>query len=129
MNSFPRILVTLAALVLASCSQVPILPGLLPYKMEIQQGNFVTQEMVSRLKAGMSREQVRFVMGTPLVADIFHADRWDYVYSRVPARGGPAERRLLVLYFEDNKLARLEGDVVPQPSSSGAGAPPHGSRP
>ena len=59
----------LAVPLLSACSGVPILPGLLPYKMEIQQGNFVTQEMVSRLKPGMTRDQVRFIMGTPLHAE------------------------------------------------------------
>ena len=61
------------------CSYIPTIPGTTPFKMEIQQGNFITQEMVSRLKPDMSREQVRFVLGTPLVADMFHADRWDYI--------------------------------------------------
>jgi outer membrane protein assembly factor BamE len=61
----------------------------------------------------MTRDQVRFVMGTPLVADIFHADRWDYVYTRVPERGGPLERRRVGVFFQDDKLVRLEGDVVP----------------
>jgi outer membrane protein assembly factor BamE len=71
--------------------------------------------MVSRLKPGMTRDQVRFIMGTPLVADIFHNDRWDYVYTRVPQRGGgsPEQRRLSV-FFADDKLARLDGDVVAQ---------------
>src|SRR5688572_8867720 len=104
----------LAVPLLSACSGVPILPGLLPYKMEIQQGNFVTQEMVSRLKPGMTRDQVRFIMGTPLVADIFHADRWDYVYTRVPERGGPREQRRLAVFFQEDKLVRVDGDVVSQ---------------
>ena len=72
------------ALLLASCKSVdmPKVPGITPYRMVIQQGNFISQEMVSQLKPGMTREQVRFILGTPLVTDIFHADRWDYVFFR-----------------------------------------------
>jgi len=109
-----------AVLLLSGCSGVPILPGLLPYKMEIQQGNFVTQDMVSRLKPGMTKDQVRFILGTPLVADIFHAERWDYVYTRIPERGGPMEQRRLAVFFDGGKLARLDGDVIPQAASASA---------
>ena len=63
-------------LLLSGCSYIPTLP----YKIDIQQGNVVTEEMVEKLKPGMSRSQVRFVLGTPLITDVFHADRWDYFY-------------------------------------------------
>ena len=112
-----------AVLLLAGCSGVPVLPGFTPYRMEIQQGNYVDQDMVSRLKTGMTRDQVRFVLGTPLVADVFHADRWDYVFVRDP-QSGPAQERRLSVFFRDGKLARVEGDVVPRkPLESSAGAP------
>jgi outer membrane protein assembly factor BamE len=94
----------------AACS-VPRIPGITPYKMEIQQGNFVSQEMVAQLKPGMSKEQVRFVLGTPLVTDIFHAERWDYVYWR-EAPDGKRDQRRLAVYFNDGRLARLDGDAV-----------------
>jgi len=81
-----------------------------PYRIDVRQGNFVTQEMVSQLKSGMTRDQVRFVLGTPLVTDVFHSDRWDYIYRFQPGKGSLQERRLTVI-FEDGKLARLEGDV------------------
>ena len=58
-----------------------------PYRIDIRQGNYVTQEMVSQLKPGMSRDQVRFVLGTPLVTDVFHTDRWDYIYRFRPGKG------------------------------------------
>lgn len=96
---------------LAACSSVPRIPGITPYKVEIQQGNFVSQEMVAQLKPGMSKEQVRFVLGTPLLTDIFHADRWDYVYWRETSQGKREQRRLAV-YFSDGKLTRLDGDVA-----------------
>ncbi|MDO8595780.1 MAG: outer membrane protein assembly factor BamE [Sulfuricaulis sp.] len=109
----------------AGCSYIPTIPGMTPYRMEIQQGNFVTQEMISRLKLGMTRDQVKFVLGTPLVADMFHGDRWDYVYARQPRGGGPVEQRRFALFFEDSKLKRVEGDVVPAgtPGQTGGGGP------
>jgi outer membrane protein assembly factor BamE len=82
-----------------------------PYRIDIQQGNFVSQEMVAQLKPGMTKEQVRFVLGTPLVNDVFHPDRWDYVYS-IDKRGSPREQRHLAVFFEGGKLARLDGDVA-----------------
>jgi outer membrane protein assembly factor BamE len=91
-----------------------------PYRMEIQQGNFITQEQVEQLKDGMSREQVRFVLGTPLLTDVFHADRWDYIYRRQKARSDHVEERRLTIHFENNRLARIEGDDMP-PRQSAAG--------
>jgi outer membrane protein assembly factor BamE len=100
------------AAALAGCGFVPRIPGITPYRMEIQQGNFVSQEMVAQLKPGMTKEQVRFILGTPMVTDIFHSDRWDYVYWRETSRGERESRKLTVL-FENGQLARLDGDVVP----------------
>jgi len=101
-----------AALLAAACSTVPTVPGVPPYRIEIQQGNYVSQEMVAQLKPGMSREQVRFILGTPLVTDIFHADRWDYIYYReLPDR--KREQRRISVHFADGRLARVTGDVVP----------------
>ncbi len=82
-----------------------------PYRIDIQQGNFVSQEMVAQLKPGMTREQVRFVLGTPLMADIFHAERWDYLYT-LERRGAPRQQRRLAVFFQDGKLARLDGDLA-----------------
>ena len=106
-------------LALSACARVPTIPGVTPYRIEIQQGNYVSQEMVSQLKPGMSKDQVRFVLGTPLVTDIFHADRWDYVFYREPA-GGKREQRALVVFFDkEGRLERLDGDVVPaQPAEA-----------
>ena len=83
------------------------------YRMEIQQGNYLSQEAVSQLKLGMTKDQVRFVLGTPLVADIFHENRWDYVYRRQRANSSEVEERRVTVLFEDDKLVRLEGDVMP----------------
>src|SRR5256714_9522502 len=109
-----RLLAVLAlvAALAAGCNFVPRIPGITPYRMEIQQGNFVSQEMVAQLKPGMTKEQVRFILGTPMVTDIFHSDRWDYVYWRETSDGAREQRKLTVL-FEKGELARLDGDVVP----------------
>lgn len=99
---------------LAACSNVKmpdVASAITPYRIDIRQGNYITQEMVAQLKPGMTRDQVRFILGTPLVADIFHGERWDYIYSFKPGRGEMQLRRLAV-FFEDNKLARVAGDVV-----------------
>jgi outer membrane protein assembly factor BamE len=90
------------------------------YRMEIQQGNYISQEAVSQLKPGMTKEQVRFVLGTPLVADIFHENRWDYVYRRQRANSRQVEERRVSVFFDGDKLVRLEGDVMP--SRGGASA-------
>ena len=95
------------------------IPGVTPYRMEIQQGNFVSQDMVAKLKRGMSREQVRFVLGTPLVTDMFHNNRWDYVFYRERPQHPREERRISII-FENDKLARVEGDVVPKGAASKA---------
>jgi outer membrane protein assembly factor BamE len=110
-----------APLLLASCKSVdmPKVPGITPYRMTIQQGNFISQEMVSQLKPGMTREQVRFVLGTPLVTDIFHADRWDYVFFR-ELPNGKREQRNLSVVFEQDKLARVIGDLMPAEGSTPA---------
>jgi outer membrane protein assembly factor BamE len=112
---FLRALAAIAALLLVSCGSARLpLPNIItPYRIEIQQGNFVSQEMVSQLKSGMTKDQVRFVMGTPLITDSFHADRWDYVFRRQKANSRELDQRKLAVFFEDGKLKRIEGDVTP----------------
>ena len=96
------------------------LPALSVYRMEVQQGNYISQEAVAQLKLGMTKEQVRFVLGTPLVADIFHENRWDYVYRRQRENSSQVEERRVSVFFDGDKLVRLEGDVMP--SRGGASA-------
>lgn len=103
----------LVSLLLAACSPSTVISKVNPFKIDVRQGNYISQEMVAQLRPGQTREQVRFILGTPLVADMFHADRWDYVYRFQPGRGEVQQRRLIV-FFEDNKLARVGGDVVAQ---------------
>ena len=121
-------LLTLPVLLFAGCSSTPdITSRLSPYRIDVRQGNYVTQDMVARLKPGMSRDQVRFALGTPLVSDMFHADRWDYVYRFQPGKGEPQLRRLVV-FFADGKLARVGGDVVAESEATTAPAPTPSAR-
>jgi outer membrane protein assembly factor BamE len=118
-----RILSVAFAFSAAACSYIP---NLSPHRIEIQQGNFVSQEMVGQLKTGMTKDQVRFAMGTPLVADVFHGDRWDYVFVRQRANSREVEHRRISVYFEQDKLARIEGDVVgasPTPATATPATP------
>ncbi|MGA8863895.1 MAG: outer membrane protein assembly factor BamE [Gallionella sp.] len=104
-----RIKIVLLSLLLASCTSFYI-PLLTPYKMDIRQGNYVTPAMRSNLKIGMTKPQVLFVMGTPLIQDVFHQNRWDYVYRYEHARK-IVDKQRMTLYFEDDKLARIvDGD-------------------
>ena len=106
----------LVLLLIAGCKQmpqvtVPTLPGLTTHKIDIQQGNVITQEMLDKLQPGMTRTQVRFVLGTPLLVDVFRTDRWDYFYS-MKKRGELLEQRQLKVFFDGDKMVRYEGDIV-----------------
>jgi outer membrane protein assembly factor BamE len=112
-----RIIIFLAVAVLMGCRQNSELPSVIsPYRIDIQQGNVVTQEMLAKLKAGMTRSQVRFALGSPLVVDTFHADRWDYIYS-YQRQGKDGERRRITVIFDEDKLIRIDGDVLPVDST------------
>lgn len=108
----------IAALVALFSTGCSVVDKLKPYRIDVRQGNLVTQEMVSQLKKGMTRDQVRFALGTPLLDDVFHADRWDYVYRYTQGHGEP-EQRKLTLRFENDQLVRVEGDVVAQTGATG----------
>ncbi|HLQ01946.1 MAG TPA: outer membrane protein assembly factor BamE [Burkholderiales bacterium] len=105
----PQILILALSFLVAGCG---LAPGLSPYQIEIQQGNYLSQEMVAQLKPGLTRDQVRFVLGTPLVSDIFHEERWDYVFMRQRANSSEIEYRRIAVFFEDGRLKRVEGDVM-----------------
>ena len=83
-----------------------------PYKIDIVQGNFVSSEQVAALKSGMPRTQVRDILGTPLLTDVFHSNRWDYVFAMKRGGAEPVERRLTV-FFNGDALDRFEGDQMP----------------
>ena len=112
----------------AGCSWLPTLPGLGPHKIDIQQGNYVTQDMVSKLKPGMTRSQVRFALGTPLITDAFHPNRWDYVYM-LQKKGHVVEQRHITAVFQDDKLLRIDGDIVPSTTTALPAAETAGPKP
>lgn len=103
--------VVLAALLASGCTTWSSLNFLTPYKIDIQQGNVVKQEDVSKLKPGMTRTEVKTILGTPLLSDTFHKDRWDYIF-RFRKGGTITEERQFTVVFDDDKLKRVEGDVV-----------------
>ncbi|WP_439886356.1 outer membrane protein assembly factor BamE [Pseudomonas sp. MBLB4123] len=92
---------------LAGCS----FPGV--YKIDIQQGNVVTQDMIDQLRPGMTRRQVRFIMGNPLLTDTFHSNRWDYLYSIQPGGGQRLQERVSLAFDGNDQLIGLAGDFMP----------------
>ncbi len=114
-----RLMLAGAPLMLAGCSMLPSMPtgeslvGLItPYRMDIVQGNVVTREQAALVKPGMTRLQVRDVLGSPMLADAFHADRWDYVFT-IRRPGTEPQRRSVVAYFKGDQLERLEAPELP----------------
>jgi outer membrane protein assembly factor BamE len=83
-----------------------------PYRPDIQQGNFVSQEMLNQLKVGQTRDQVRFILGSPLLNDVFHQDRWDYPFYLARGNGELTTSRVTV-FFKDDKVERFEGGNLP----------------
>ncbi len=96
---------------LAACSYKPSFIN--EYKIDVQQGNVLTQDMVAQLRPGQTKDQVRFVLGSPVIADIFHAQRWDYVYSYRNGQNSATESRKFAVFFDQNgRLERVGGDVA-----------------
>jgi outer membrane protein assembly factor BamE len=95
--------ILLAFLAPAGCSYLPHIM----YKIDVQQGNVVTEEMLEKLKPGMTKSQVLFVMGSPLIVDAFRDNRWDYVYV-LREKGELVEQKRLTIYFNDDKLVNIE---------------------
>lgn len=108
-----RVLVVLPLLALSACG------WLSPYRIDIQQGNVVEARQVSQLRVGLTQEQVRFLLGTPLIADVFHKNRWDYVYRIERRSEGTTENARATLFFgDDGKLARWTAEVPPSPAEA-----------
>lgn len=106
------ILIFISLCLLCACSRsydggfnAPLL-----HKIDIQQGNVVDQEMLDQLKPGMDKKQVKFIMGTPVLIDPFHNERWEYIYS-FQEGGAVREQRHITLHFENDKLAYISGDI------------------
>ena len=95
----------------------------LVHKIDVQQGNVLTQDDINLLEPGMTRRQVQFIMGSPMVSDVFHQDRWDYIYRLKPGYGDVTEDRVTV-FFDGNSLERIEGTMYPAPEGKNAPARP-----
>jgi len=100
-------LIVLAALALAACV----------YRIDIQQGNLLDEKAINQVDLGMTRSQVQFLLGTPMVSDSFHRDRWDYAYYYRRGRSHDADRRWVVVYFENDRVQRIERDLELQPAT------------
>ncbi|NJM44344.1 MAG: outer membrane protein assembly factor BamE [Brachymonas sp.] len=106
-----------ACLSLAACSTLNNATGRLsglvtPYKVEVVQGNFVSKEQKEALQPGMPRQQVRDILGSPLIASAFHADRWDYAFT-ILRQGQEPQQRKLTVFFKGDELAKVESDELP----------------
>jgi outer membrane protein assembly factor BamE len=103
-----------SVLLISGCGNVSSFrfPGV--YRIDIPQGNIITQDMVDQLRPGLNKRQVNFILGTPLIRDTFDQDRWDYLYSYQPGGGERLQERLVV-FFEDGALVRFEGDFTQSP--------------
>lgn len=112
-----RVMLALLACSLSACSSFEqatksMADAITLYKPEVVQGNFVSKEQVAQLQPGMTRLQVRDVLGTPLLASVFHGDRWDYVFT-MNRQGVEPQSYRLTLYFQGDQLQRFEGDEMP----------------
>ena len=123
-----RAALLVAAQALSACSMLPSMPSLpsiasitsgdglfgviKPYRMDIVQGNVVTREQAAQIKPGMPRAQVRDILGSPMLTDVFHGDRWDYVFT-IRRPGTEPQRRAVVAYFKGDLLERLEAPDLP----------------
>jgi outer membrane protein assembly factor BamE len=110
-SEYKKLSVVALCCALAACSNVPRFFN--EYKIDIQQGNVLSQEMVAQLKPGQTRDQVRFLLGTPMIADVFHQQRWDYVYRFLNGATGQVQSRRFSVYFDQaGLLTRVDGDVA-----------------
>ncbi|MCW8882888.1 MAG: outer membrane protein assembly factor BamE [Sedimenticola sp.] len=114
-----------ASLLATGCSSIKEASNAIPdalnklpliHRPDIQQGNVVSQETINKLKPGMSKSQVSYLLGTPMLVDVFHQDRWDYFYSMKKGSDQRQQERV-ALHFTDDRLTRIEGDYAPQPGS------------
>ncbi len=113
-KAMSRLLTTLTILV------ATLLGGCITtYRMDIAQGNIITQDALNQVRPGMTRSQVRFILGTPMVADSFHADRWDYYYSLHKGTESTSQTRHVTVLFKNDLVTSVEGDVSADTQSAG----------
>ncbi|MDR1662425.1 MAG: outer membrane protein assembly factor BamE [Azoarcus sp.] len=105
----------------AAATTFPACSFFAPYRIDVRQGNYIDDVMLAQLRPGMTRDQVRFALGSPLLTDVFRTDRWDYIYRFKPGRGD-ARQRTVSVFFVGDKFDRIEGDITP-PEGDQASAP------
>lgn len=105
-----------ARLLVATLAAAAVLVSGCVYRVDVQQGNLLEFKDVEAVKPGMTRSQVRFLLGTPVVEDPFDRDRWDYIYYFREGRGKRADRRWLIVLFDDDRVSQIERDVPVEPS-------------
>jgi outer membrane protein assembly factor BamE len=110
MNLRPVIIACLSGLMLGGCSIGDWSPI---HRIDVQQGNVITQDAVNQLTPGMSRRQVQYVMGSPMITDVFHKNRWDYIYRMQPGEGKATEQHV-TLFFKGDSLASISGSMHPE---------------
>ncbi len=108
--------ILVAVALLAGCGNFRF-PGV--HRIDVQQGNIITQEMIDQLRPGMTKSQVRFIMGTPLISDSFNPRRWDYYYSLEKGRGGKTQERVTIHFDDEDRLSHFSGDFRPSSSARG----------
>ena len=89
------------------------------YRVEVQQGNVISAEQIEKINPGVSRDEVRFILGTPLIEDPFHAQRWDYFYSLDPGKGQPLTKHRLSIWFETDRVTRIHVEGAGLPGAIG----------
>ena len=112
LNKFTLIFVSAVLASAAGCTSFS------PYKMDIRQGNYITPEMGKKIKVGMSRQQVSSILGSPLVSDVFHANRWDYIY-RLEEKGKLVEQQRFSLFFNGDFVARIDDSQAAENKTAG----------
>ena len=115
--------IALAAILLAATACGPFV-----YKIDVQQGNYVTQDTAARMKNGMSKAEVKQLLGTPLLADVFHSDRWDYFFSNVK-RSKAEDRTRFTVFFQEDKVVSFTGTTQPPAATPVGPSEPAASRP
>ncbi len=104
---FPVLIIIIGAIWGCSVNDLPFV-----YKVEVQQGNLLTQENLDKIKLGMSKRQITYIIGSPNIIDPFHQDRWEYIFTLKPSRGNYRENKITLLFDKENKLEKIEGKGV-----------------
>ena len=107
------LILVLTAVLVTGCSWSPF--DSVVHKIDIKQGNIIDQTDIDQLRPGMEKRQVRFIMGTPMIVDTFNQNRWEYIYRQHRSGSAPTENTRVSLYFDNDKLVRIEGDLRPLP--------------